>query len=354
ASQQFGPRLLGNFMRDRASQAVMAVLIGASVYALLVLWSIQDDGQRGGVPQGAMAGAMLWASVGLGMIIYFIHHVAESIRLSRILAGVSDDLNIVLERTYPTMIGRAGETNHVLSDEALREVIDKSQPVIAERSGYIQTINGERLMEIAVEHDLLVVLELRPGQFMASGQYVAYVRGGGQPPGDDVLRGVESCFIPGIDRSETQDIYYPFEKYAEVANKAMSPAINDPYTAVMCLDRIGAGLLRFMNTQSAYRDRYDDAGKLRVVAVGATSLDALLNLTMEQLRFYASDDLHVLTHMLYTLGTLARHVSSAEEATIIDGHVERTYHYVKAVSAQGWDKLRAQHAYEQARRALQS
>ncbi len=353
ASQQFGPRLLGNFMRDRTNQTVLATFIGTAIYCLLVLWSIQDDQGATFVPQLAVAGGIVWAAFGLGMFIYFIHHIAESIRLSQLVAAIGDDFDVVLGRMYPKMIGESASTAVPLGNASIDKLIADFHPIESSRSGYVQSVNGERLMQLAVDHDLIVVLNLRPGQFMSYGQVVAYAgpREGELPP--ELTEAIEQGFLLGNDRSQVQDIDFLFEKLAEIGIRAMSPGVNDPYTAVMCLDRIGAGLSRVVAQELATSNRYDTNGTLRVIARETTTLDGLMSTSFEQLRYYAASDLSVLSHMLHVLTQVTLQTNHPDHRDVLREHIARTQHYIEQIEPQGWDKRNADEAYKNALAALE-
>ena len=343
ASQQYGPRLLANFMSDRISQAVLAGFIGGAAYCLMVLWSI-EDGATMFVPSFAVSVGMAWALAGLGIMIYFLYHIAESMRLSRILSNIGESMELAIELRYPSTIGNSTPVQGPVDADHLEFERD-AHPICANGFGYVQTVAGSQIMDLACENDLVITLQLRPGQFVSPGKEIARVYPSSAQLGEDIVDGIGDSFLLGIERSPAQDIEFLFQKLCDIANKALSPAVNDPYTAIMSVDRIGLGIVQFLREETISPVRYDDEGRVRVIARGATSLALLLDTCFESIRHYAAADLKVLTRIIEVLADLAPHLRTHEERQLTLSQVERTHSYIGRLGSTGWDISPGAEAY---------
>ncbi len=263
ASSQFGPRLLRNFMTDFGNQLVLGIFVATIVYCLTVLATIRNDSF---VPHVATATGFAIGLVDLAVLVYFIHHIAASIRVETVIAMAVARLHDTTDDLFPRQIGQedgqAGDPRPGGEDEGA----DGPHGVVcAEQSGYIRRLDPAPLMEIAIEGDLVLRLECEPGDFVAAGDPLVLVS---PPEGLDstVERRIRQGFVIGPQRTPTQDIDFALRQLVEMALRALSPGINDPYTAIECIDRLGEGLGRLAERQIPAPHRFDDQGKLRVVA----------------------------------------------------------------------------------------
>lgn len=201
ASQQFGPRLLRNFLRDLGNQAVLGTFVSTFIYCLLVLRTVRGSDDEEFVPHLAVTVGVVLAMLSLGVLIFFIHHVATSIQASRIIANVAKDLEGAINRLFPETIGddsataepggaSPGESD--ISDEGTREVR-------ATTTGYVQAIDAQSLIGVARERNVVVRVRARPGAFVRKGQVLLTIR---PTPshGDRDDKPFQELFIIGSDR----------------------------------------------------------------------------------------------------------------------------------------------------------
>lgn len=236
ASSQYGPRLLRNFMRDRSSQVVLGTFLGTYLYCLLVLRTVGgSDSTDQLVPHAAIGGALLFSLASLGMLIYFIHHVARSIQVSSMVAGVGADLDDAIA----ALGRRPAATAHE------RRLVPRGTPRLlrATRPGYVQALAEEALLECAVRRRAVIRLHIAAGDYVICGQPLATLstlEAEGEPV--DCADELRDCVIIGSDRSNEQDIEFPIDQLAEMAVRALSRSKNDFFTAVLCINRVGSGL----------------------------------------------------------------------------------------------------------------
>lgn len=352
-SGQFGPRLLRNFMRDTGNQAVLGVFTATFLYCLLVLRRVQglDDFQF--VPHLSVTVGIALGIASVGVLIYFIHHIATSIQAANVVAVASHELDEAVDRLFPERIGRGEEDEATPPVEAVLppRFDEEAAPLASTSSGYITAVDGDRLLALAREHDAVLRLEHRPGQFVVAGRPLVRV----WPPEratEDLAGTVQAAFALGNERSVVQDVEFPINQLVEIAVRALSPGINDPFTAITCIDRLGAGLCRLAGRQLPSPYRYDDANKLRVIAAPATftgAVDAAFN----QVRQYGVTSVAVTIRLLDAIATVAGCARTDAQRAVLLRHAAMVHRGGHAAASEPGDQVDIDERYAAARRALQ-
>jgi uncharacterized membrane protein len=265
ATSQFGPRLLRNFMRDRGNQAVLGTFIGTFVYCLLVMRTIRGVEGASFVPHLAVAVGILLALVSLAVLIYFIHHIALSIRIETILSSLAAETEAAIERLYPDRLGRrpAVGTDRASPDFAEAHLLRSAG------EGYVQAVDGSALVELARCHGLVVKVVARPGSFVTAHDGLLLLLPPVEPAAD-VAAELRGTFAIGNERTPDQDLAFSVRRIVEIAQRALSPGINDPTTALYCVDRLRQAFGRLAGREAPAATRLDDEGNLRVVAEPAS------------------------------------------------------------------------------------
>lgn len=304
ASQQLGPRLLGNFMKDTGNQVVLGTFIGTFIYCLLVLRTVRGSGNSEFVPSISVTVSVLLAMASLGVLIFFIHHVAMSIQATTVIDRVHRELDLCAERLFPETLGK---DESELGDAApgMPESVHKpGVSVAASRRGYIEAVVNEQLMRTAASKDLIVHLIVRPGDYVMKGQTIARLwPSGGDSTDGRLVKEINACLVLGRQRSRTQDIRFLFDQLTEIAVRALSPGINDPYTATNCIDHICSGLTLLAQRKIPSPLRYDDSRNLRVIASPVTFVE-LADFALGPIRTYGSSSPLVLTCLLESIEML--------------------------------------------------
>lgn len=283
AASNFGPRLLRNFMQDTGNQVVLGTFIATFIYSLLVLRTIHGENYSFFVPQLSVTVGIVLAIASIGVLIYFINHASTIIQASHVIFEVSADLDRAIDRLFPEKIGRSvSESKRQVGVPANFD--SEACPIRASGSGYIQAVDDEKLMKIACQHNLLLRLQYRPGKFVIQGSNLVMVL-----PGERVNRKlidrINDAFILGKERTEQQDVEFPIAQLVEIALRAISPAVNDPFTAIRCIDRLSAGLSRLAQRDFPSPYRYDQDNNLRAIAQGVT-FAGLTDAAFNQIRQY--------------------------------------------------------------------
>jgi uncharacterized membrane protein len=333
ASSQFTPRILRTFTGDRGVQFVLAVFIATFTYELIVLRSIRsaDDEAPAFVPNVAVTVGIVLALVSIGVLIFFVHHVARTIQVSVIAHRAASETIGLVEERYPAGLGEPavagsdGEGNRDEDGEGERDLqgmdderawLPAALPAVvrSDGDGYVESLDEESLLEVARQGPLAIRVERQIGEFVLPGAILASV----WPAEvlDDELDGrLRSAFILGLERTLRADIGFGIRQVTDIAIRALSPGINDPTTATICIDRIGSILVHFANREPPARIRTGGDGA--VVVIPNLSFDQLVEAAFVQLRHYGAGDPIVAVHLVRTLGGIADLVPGHYRAPLV-------------------------------------
>lgn len=314
ASSQFGPRLLRNFMRDRGNQVAIGAFIATFTYCLLILRTVNGTEDERFVPNISVTVALLLALASLGVLIYFIHHAAESIQAENVIAAVGGELDRDIDRLYPAEIGgppRDATPRDAEGDPRLPDgFLAGSCEILAEESGHIRAVDGDHLLGLAVDRDLVIELTSRPGKFIFAGEALARAWPASRVE-DEVADSIRSAFYVGPRRTQAQDVEFVIDQLVEIAVRALSPSSGDPFTAIGCVNRLGASLGRLAERELPSRHRVDDEGRLRIVADGSTPT-GIVDAAFNQIRQASRGDVAVTLRLLEVLGEIGRRSRAPE------------------------------------------
>lgn len=320
ATQQFGTYILRSFLRDKGNQVVLGAFVATYLYCLLVLRSVRGgDGLTSSsfVPYISVTLALLLAVISLGLLIFFIHHLARSIRSSNLVARAGAELVDSIGRLFPEEIGEA-----FYEDPSPPQL--SGQSVKSPDAGYLEGVDGEKLMSAAVDSQVVIVVRVQPGDFVATGDELALVSGKvDSESGEPVAKAVRAAFILGSERTIDQDISFGIETLVELAVRGLSPGINNTVTAVQCIDQLREGFSRLMDRKWPAAARKDGDGVARVYAA-PRPFEELLDGAFGRLIFSAQNQPDVLLHLLQTLEALsAKAQGQGRSAAEIDTQVQR-------------------------------
>lgn len=306
ASQQFGPRLIRNFMTVKANQMVLGTFVATFIYGILVLRTVNATAESRFVPSLSVTVAIGLSLLSIAVLIYFIHSVSESIQAQNIIVRVRRELDHTVERIFPekhdpddTAVQEQSSRDYRIPMTCDREVCH----VRADSSGYLQAVDNDALMQIAVEKDLLIHLGFRPGDFITRGSILVTVWPGRRV--DNALSSnINAIFITGPERTLEQDVEFAISQLVEIAVRALSPGVNDPITAITCIDWLGAALCQLANRKLSPSHRYDKQHRLRIICK-PVAFENVVNEAFDMIRQNAQSIPTVSIHLLDTITTVA-------------------------------------------------
>jgi len=309
ASTQFGPRMLRNFVRDQGTQLTLGAFVATFCYTVITLVSVSPGPRGDFVPHLSITVVLVMTLADVGVLIYFLNHIATMIQLPVVIAGIASTLaNEISAQQRGGSFG-LGAARGPSSEELLTRLEESGAEIRTPRSGYLQVIRNESLVKIATSAEAVIHLPYRPGHFLVAGQVMARVwpADAASYVEENLVRG----HITGPYRTLTQDISFGFDQLVEIALRALSPAINDTFTAMTCVDWIGDCLCRISNSWRPQRIRRDTTGHIRVIAYQA-DFDRLVERAFEKVR-QASDGMPAV--MIRQLESLAKIIDQTPDSS---------------------------------------
>jgi uncharacterized membrane protein len=325
AASQFGPRLLRNFLRDTGTQITLGTFTATFLFCMLVILQLREEPTQL-LPQVSVSTGLLLGVMSFAMLIYFVNHIAISIQASVVVAEVSEELHQAIDHELPAL----PSTKMLFAQEqALPEEpsYKASTPhtVFAKESGYVQVRDDKGLLGFAQEQELLVQLLRQPGDFVAAYTPLALVWPKQAIPAnvEDVIN---DAYLLGVQRTLVQDVTFGINSLVEVAVRALSPAINDPFTAMTCLDRLGAALCKLCSRSFPSAKLYDEHHCLRLITEPIT-FTSLADAAFTPIRDYGRSSTMVLLRLLDTLAMVVPCIRTEEQRRVLLHHaglVERS------------------------------
>jgi uncharacterized membrane protein len=303
ASVQFSPRILVSFVRDRTTQWTLGIFLGTFSYCMAALPAARSLPVPF-TPAATVAGAMLLALVCVGGLIYFIHHVSQSISVNHIVDRIAGETERVIDEVMPHPRNLTYRAAPRAGGDAF------ATPIDCRMSGYIRFIDTARLLTAARDAGLRVRVTRRVGQFVPEGVALLRVNRADRL-NEATIADLLATFDIGPMRTLQQDVEFGVLQIVDIALKAISPAVNDPSTAISCIDQLSRVMIRWISRREPDRALFDPPHVERV-AIPWVTLDELLDTAFEQIRHYAIGDLAVSLRLLRALGDIAATTASAE------------------------------------------
>ena len=322
ASQQFGPRMMRNFVRDVGNQVTLGVFVATFTYSVLALGSITIYPHNGFAPHLSITMAEFMILVDVAVLVYFINHIAASIQLPEVIAGIARDLDAAIDAEFPLVESVDDEPVNARFDtsvsrktaELLVMIEERGGDVAAAKSGYLQFVGYAQLAKIAKLVDAVIRLEYRPGHFIVAGRPVAKVfpRGASQ----QVEVALAKAHVTGPHRTLMQDPVFALDQLVEIAIRALSPAVNDTFTALTCLDWISSGLCRLSGRELTERVFRDEEGRIRLMGADWSYLK-IVNRAYDKIRQAARGMPAVIIRILDSLTVVAQATTTTAQREIL-------------------------------------
>jgi uncharacterized membrane protein len=330
ASQQFSPRLLRTFLRDQRTQLAFGVLLATCAYLTAVLQALPADDAD--VPRAAVTAALLLALASLATLVLFIHHITRSIRVEAVMLGVERETVAAIRHIYPRPCDPAAEREELAPPPG-------AAVLLADRSGYLQAVDLPELVEAVVEAGALLRLNPKVGSHVARGELLAWVWPLRQdtPPADPerLEARVRDALQLGFDRAMRQEVSFGIGQLVDIAIRAISPAINDPRTAVEATHHLSVVICELGPRHLHWLVGRDEGGHPRVVVERHTFADYVA-LVADQLRRYGAAEPLVTTSLLEVLGDCAGTVDASRRG-ILERHVDLIVQAAEQATVQAAD-----------------
>ncbi|QDH80868.1 DUF2254 domain-containing protein [Echinicola soli] len=329
ASSQFGPRLLQNFMHDKLNQVVLGSYIATFTYCLVVLSTVKSSDSLQFLPTISVGFAIILALVNIFLLVIFIHHISINIQADQVVSNVNSSLNENFRRLFPKGEEEEEEALEISAGkiEELKQNARYKEIYRVKSSGYLQVVNRERLISLAKEIEGFIEMKKHAGHFLVEGQEVFAVYGD-----KELEEGFEgrllSSLIIGDKRNSTQDSEFAIRQMVEVASRALSPGVNDPYTAITCIDKLTDSICYLTAVDLPGPYRFDEDEKLRLI-LRTMSFDGVVGVAFNQIRQFGQSSPAVLIHLMGAMVTIHNLSQRSEHKQVILKHAKMIHHAAK-------------------------
>ena len=351
ASSQFGPRLIRNFMSDKGTQFTLGAFVSIYIYCILVLQATQSNDSQSFIPGASVFFAVALAFFGVAILIYFIHHVAQAIQADNVVDRVYCELQNNIERLFPDEDEPSDGKSHSLQTSDY--VIQKQ--ILAPQDGYLQALDAEGLCKFARQNDVKLVVLRMAGDFVIKHSPIMHVHFKGAQTSQDALPfAANKClsFITlGAKRTPIQDPEFAIHQLVEVAVRALSPGINDPYTAMTCVDKLSAILCQLTQRPFPPYLHYDDKPCVRL-QTQAITFECLAESAFNQIRQYGQSSVAVTIRLIESLANIARASQNKAQRDFVDKQITMLAQTNKQLELPLYDKQAIEQGIEQVKRCL--
>jgi uncharacterized membrane protein len=320
ASSQFGPRLIKNFMYVRLNQIVLGAYISTYLYCLIVLNSVQDNNDYTFIPSISIFVAIIAAITNIVLLIVFIHQIAVSLQADKVVSNISEFISQHVVTLFPEKAGDGKQTDKSVDRSAIISGYRNRIPVLAHKSGYLQYIDNDTLTKIFCKHHSLIELYKRPGDHLVEGLQIGLLYSNGQWD-NDVLENIQQQFEIGNIKTSQQDLEFSIHQMVEIALRALSPGINDPYTAIACIDNLKATMCYLAQAKFPSRYLFDDKENLRIIA-HTIDFEGALDAAFNQIRQFSGGSPAVMIRLMEALTTIRGFTTDESHIKSVLRHAE--------------------------------
>ncbi|WP_257349313.1 DUF2254 domain-containing protein [Pseudalkalibacillus decolorationis] len=296
-SSQFSPRTLQDFISDVITQRVLGIFTGGIIFSLLLLLFLKGVSDKNLFIAPGLA--VIWAIICLVFFVYFIHHVATWTQVNNLIdkitsstqKTINNSFHLSDEKTQMKELSASNDVDNMDSSNAIT--------ILSNTSGYLQMIDLPTMMKRACDDDFVIKIERRIGDYIIKGTSLFTVINP-KKLSEKTQKKYHEFFSIGTERTTIQDVEFGLQKLVEIALRAISPAINDPHTAINCINRIGTLLAELGTVSFPKPYHYDKKDELRII-IDIQSYRELLYKSFYQIRHYGRQDVSVCASTLSVL-----------------------------------------------------
>lgn len=346
AAQHFGPRVLNSFVRQTSAQLVLGTFMATFVYSVLALGAIRGAGPDANVPELAVAGAVALVVLSIGALIYYVHHVSTTLQIGELAAAIVVDFRDALTQVDEHAQKAAGE-----GGSASEEAPPGTASIAARESGYVQRIDYGAIARAAAARDARVWIRREPGAFAIAGTPLALVHPAAACD-EEIERIVRHACILGSDRTFWHDPEFAVKQLVEIALRALSPGVNEPFTAMTCIDRLTEGLACAAAQPPPRGVWPDEHGQDRVFSQ-PQPFATLLRASFDPIRIFAGSNPAIYVRLLDSLAELALVTGRADDRRLLREQADVIRRAAERSLTEAEDRAYLATRYEQCVRQLQ-
>jgi uncharacterized membrane protein len=347
ASQQFGPRMLRNFIRDRGNQFTLGIFVATFVYSVLALGAITTGPRGPFVPHISITTSLLLLFIDIVVLIYFIHHIAKTIQLPEVIASIARDLSRAIDEEFPDPFGHGTTERRGDGGPSVKEIqalLDREGlSVPATESGYLQFVGYGKLVAIALESDAVIRLAHRPGHFVVAGRPLGTVWPSQAAP--RVAQELTKGHITGPHRTLTQDPVFAIDQLAEIGIRALSAAVNDTFTALTCIDWLSDGLCKISGRdleEGIFRDRN---GRVRLIEFDP-SYARMVGRAYDKIRQAAGGMPAVMIRLMNGIGHVMEYTADPKQRAVLQREADMVLRSAEETIPEANDRADVRKSYD--------
>lgn len=316
-SSQYTSRILRNFMGDGRNQFILGFFVGVFAYCLVVLRTIRGGDEGSFIPSFAVLFGLILAIGSIGVLIFFIHHIAKLIQASTIIAAAADETINSIKRLFPEELAEEANKNEEL--KMLDEIdVEDWQIITSPDTGFIQNVDSDGLIHWAEKNNGVLKMECGIGDFVVKNSRIVSYSGTSVIDFKEAPE-LKNLFSISKYRTIDNDAAFGIRQIVDIALKALSPGINDTTTAILCINYLSAILSELARRRVENPVRSKD-GKVRVIARG-DSFSSLTDAAFNQIRDSAEGDPTVYLKMLEAIETVALQTKNRKRREILAKHI---------------------------------
>ncbi|WP_444886901.1 DUF2254 domain-containing protein [Microbulbifer sp. JMSA008] len=317
ASNQFGPHLVRNFIRDRSTQGSLGIFLSTYVYALVTMRGIEGSTGEITTYGFAIQVALLLTLISVGYLVYFIHNVAQSIQVDNIAHQINLEFHQAINREYPS----STEPKRGEHFDTERLALGPGWiPLPTPRGGYIQIIDREKMIAIAEKFNCCVQVHCHPGSYVHHWGHIGRIYQGDNP--EKIIPPLQSALQIGALPTAEQDIVFSVRQLSQIAVRALSPGINDPFTAYSCVDRLIEGLGTVLQRPEPANCFTDSSGALRLISC-KLEFAQLLDASLDEIVEHGRANGVFMRHLLNALEHLAEVCQREKDKAALFNYLQR-------------------------------
>ena len=320
ASSQFGPRLIKNFMYVKLNQIVLGSYIATYLYCLLVLNSIKNIDGYTFIPSISILVAIFATIANIVLLITFIHQIAVSIQADRVISDISDFIDNQLETLFPEKMTKDKVSKPKIDINSAISAYENQVSIKSPKSGYLQYISSEVLVDLLTKQDSLLILHHRPGSYLVRGIEIAELLTHSKWE-QEIIEKLLNQFIIGKTKMPQEDLEYSIRQMVEIALRALSPGINDPYTAITCIDNLTSIISYLAQVKFPSKYRLDEEDNFRVIA-NTLDFEGILDVAFNQIRQFSAGSTAVIIRLMEALTTIQKFTRTEDHKKAVIKHAE--------------------------------
>lgn len=321
ASSQFGPRLVKNFMYIRLNQIVLGSYVSTYLYSLIILNAVKEN-DTSYIPSLSILFAIIVAILNIILLILFIHQIATSMQADKIVADISAFISSQVRTLFPEKIEDTEDSAPGFNTDQIKSKYKLTTPLNCHQSGYLQYIDTDALKAVVADYNALLELNYRPGDYLVENLVIGYLYTEDKLQQKELEKLMEN-FVLGPIKTAQQDLEFSIHQMVEMAVRALSPGINDPYTAIACINNLTSTLCYLAQAKFPSKYLTDENDELRIISK-TLDFEGILATSFNQIRQYAKGSTAVTIRLLEALITIDSFAQKQSYKQAIQKHAKMT------------------------------